>query len=280
MNGGDSSTGRVIVDCNDMPALMADADLAVTAGGTTVWELAFMGLPALTIILAENQRSNGDALQKLGIAQNLGWHAGLSPEHIADALKPLLEDRSVRCEMSRRGRDLVDGLGSLRVWLRLNEEKLGLRRAAESDSRLIWEWASHPAVRAVSFQSDPIPWETHAQWFNAKLSDPNCHLWIGTNGNQQAIGQVRFDLDEGEGTISVSLDAMQRGHGVGTLLIWTACRKLFGHTATSLIHAYIKPDNIVSIRAFEKAGFKRMGESLINECRALHLQLTREMAAT
>jgi len=36
-----------------MPELMAWADFAVSAGGSTCWELAFMGLPALVLIQAK-----------------------------------------------------------------------------------------------------------------------------------------------------------------------------------------------------------------------------------
>ena len=48
----------VIVNATNMPNLMAWADLAITAGGSTCWELAFMGLPASLLILADNQRRN------------------------------------------------------------------------------------------------------------------------------------------------------------------------------------------------------------------------------
>jgi spore coat polysaccharide biosynthesis predicted glycosyltransferase SpsG len=40
----------------DVPGLLAWSDLAVTAAGSTCWELAFLGVPALTIAVAENQR--------------------------------------------------------------------------------------------------------------------------------------------------------------------------------------------------------------------------------
>jgi len=49
----------VLLESNvtNMPELMAWADVAVSAGGSTSWELAFMGVPALVLILANNQRS-------------------------------------------------------------------------------------------------------------------------------------------------------------------------------------------------------------------------------
>lgn len=99
----------------DMPLLMAWADVAVSAAGSTVWELAFMGLPALVTILAENQKRIAGCLDKRGVAANLGWHHTFDAERWAEALSSLLVDRERRQLMSERGRHLVDGLGAERV---------------------------------------------------------------------------------------------------------------------------------------------------------------------
>ena len=69
-----------------MPQLMAWADLAVSAAGTTCWELAFMGLPMLLVVLADNQRPNATCLDELGVAGNLGWHGELSEDKVRAAV--------------------------------------------------------------------------------------------------------------------------------------------------------------------------------------------------
>ena len=48
----------------NMPELMARADVAVSAGGSTCWEVAFMGLPFLIVVLAENQEHIAKELEK------------------------------------------------------------------------------------------------------------------------------------------------------------------------------------------------------------------------
>jgi len=106
---------RILVDVNDMPDLMAWADLAVSAGGSTCWELAFMGLPNVVVVLSDDQRGIGDGLAAEGIALNLGWHEKVTEDQIAEALGGLVEDRPRREAMSARGRQLVDGRGAERV---------------------------------------------------------------------------------------------------------------------------------------------------------------------
>lgn len=273
-----SDSIRIVLDTPNMAELMAAADLAITAGGSTVWETAFMGLPAITIVLAENQQVGSERLQEHGVVKNLGWHASLLPEDITRALETLLEDSRRREKMSRSGRVLVDGLGSFRVWLHLNEHALRLNMAGESHSRLIWEWANQPSIRAVSFSSDPIPWESHVQWLNKRLADPGCHFWIATDNEQRPVGQIRFETTGDQATVSVSLDAAQRGQGLGPLLIWTASQRLFRETSVDSIHAYVKVQNIGSGRAFEKAGYQRVANTIVNQQEALHFEFRRAQA--
>ena len=100
---------------DDMPALMARSDLALSAGGSTCWELAFMGVPGLTITRAEHQRRITDALAAAGILTSLGDAGAVETEQIAGAVTALLDAPDRRAEMSRRGRALIDGHGAARV---------------------------------------------------------------------------------------------------------------------------------------------------------------------
>lgn len=99
----------------NMPGLMAWADVAISAGGTTCWELAFMGLPSILLILADNQRAIAQKLATLNLAVNLGWHQDVTIEEIGLALRESIGDRPKRETMSKRERELVDGNGARRV---------------------------------------------------------------------------------------------------------------------------------------------------------------------
>lgn len=99
----------------NMPELMAWADIAIAGGGSTSWELAFMGLPSIILILADNQRTIAKSLGEQGVSINLGWHDDVSSDEIADAVSLLLELSETRVEMVSREQVLVDGLGVNRV---------------------------------------------------------------------------------------------------------------------------------------------------------------------
>jgi UDP-2,4-diacetamido-2,4,6-trideoxy-beta-L-altropyranose hydrolase len=116
---------RVVVDATNMPELMAWADVAVAAGGSTSWELAFMGLPSLVLILAENQSGIAATLQRKGACALLGNHRDVQFQAIRRDLAMFLLDVNSRREMSRRAQELVDGLGSRRVVEVMNEIESG-----------------------------------------------------------------------------------------------------------------------------------------------------------
>ena len=101
---------------NDMRALMLAADIAITGGGQTTYELAATGTPAIAVRLADNQRANVTGLAEAGTLDYVGDIGDGDLEgKIVTALKRLAEDREQRQEMSQRGRRLVDGRGAERV---------------------------------------------------------------------------------------------------------------------------------------------------------------------
>lgn len=107
---------RVVSVNEEMPALMAAADLALAGAGTTCWELAFMEVPSLLLVLAENQRHNAEFLEARGAAINLGCPSALDGRRLWELVQKLRRDQTWRQELLRRGgRRLVDGLGVERV---------------------------------------------------------------------------------------------------------------------------------------------------------------------
>jgi len=251
---------ELLTNVSEMPELMAWSDLAVTAGGSICWELAFMGLPGLIIILADNQLAVGQRLEQSGIGVNLGWHASLSPEHIAQSALRLLASPEIRGKMALKGQTLVDGEGTGRVMMLVRGHALRLRRVQDDDCHLLWEWANDVEVREAAFSTAAIPWMDHKRWFIKKRNDPHCLQLIAVDDQDQPVGQVRFDIKEGESAeINVSVDRQRRGLGYGKLILELATEEFFRSTPVRTINAFIKIGNIKSIRAFEKAQYMRVG---------------------
>ncbi len=248
----------LVIDSREMPQLMAWADFAVAAAGSTSWELAFSGLPTLFLILADNQAGNAWEMEHRGFGLCLGEHSQFDEQRFRDSVFSLAANRRMRAGFVSRGRELVDGRGARRVAsLLASEDEIHLRPLSKEDFRLIWDWANDPVTIANSFESAAIPWEQHREWCEDKMNNPRCSFWIACSRNLGQLGVVRFDQKDGEATISVSLGPHARGRGYGRKIIRLACDQLFQSSEVNLVRALIKPANRASIRVFERAGFRR-----------------------
>jgi UDP-2,4-diacetamido-2,4,6-trideoxy-beta-L-altropyranose hydrolase len=105
----------ILSNVGDMAKLMAWADVAIAAAGSTCWELAFMKLPFAAIILAENQEYISEDVEKAGIGVRCGWHHELDPKSLEKQFYHLIYDRSYRARMSDNAGKVVDGFGAERI---------------------------------------------------------------------------------------------------------------------------------------------------------------------
>jgi UDP-2,4-diacetamido-2,4,6-trideoxy-beta-L-altropyranose hydrolase len=106
---------QFVTDTTNMAELMAWADIAVSAGGTSCWEIAYMSLPNCIIVTAENQALVAEALHSRGVSVNMGWFASIKAVRLAQVLSDLLQDKEQRSYMSHQGRLIVQGEGSRNV---------------------------------------------------------------------------------------------------------------------------------------------------------------------
>ena len=271
---GGATRVELVVNPPDMTDLMAWADIAVTAGGSTCWELALAGLPAMLIILAENQARSARELERQGFGCCLGKYDDFDVGVFRQALESLAADKGRRAGFAARGREIVDGFGAQRVvsFLSGNEE-FGFRPVTEADFELLWRWVNDPVTRDNSFESGPIPWDRHESWCRSKVHDPQCRFLVVASAQLGEVGCVRFDLNRLEATISVSLSPHARGRGLGARVIARACERIFSAADAETVHAFIKPDNTASIAAFKKAGFGRQPLTTVKGLSAEHFLL-------
>ncbi|MDD5005724.1 MAG: GNAT family N-acetyltransferase [Candidatus Omnitrophica bacterium] len=135
--------------------------------------------------------------------------------------------------------------------------KLKLRRAREEDCRDMWLWRNAPQIRKNFFNMKIISWDTHKKWFYSRINSPRTHIYIACSGKDK-IGLIRFDSNSDYISVSVNLNPVFLGKGLGTRIIKLGTQKiLHGKKETNKpIIAKIKNDNIISQKAFFKAGYK------------------------
>ncbi len=106
---------EIHVDTRAMSALTAAADLAVGAGGSSTWERCCLGLPAITVVLADNQRANAAALEAAGATVALEAEAAAFEAKLPATFEALCADRDRLRALGGASAALCDGLGAERV---------------------------------------------------------------------------------------------------------------------------------------------------------------------
>lgn len=111
---------NIHIHCNvtNMAELMAESEVALSAGGSTLYELCAMGVPVIAFSFAENQERLVQTFVKRGIAQyggNYRTDGNKMIQNTIAGLETLLEDENLRTEYRKKARTLVDGKGAERI---------------------------------------------------------------------------------------------------------------------------------------------------------------------
>lgn len=239
---------------SDMAQLMCEADLAIGAGGTTLWERCCLGLPSIAFALADNQL---DQLHQAA-AQGVVLAPTVPPDDaqaLARQLTACLENPELLAAVSRRAMSLVDGQGTARLLRELGYPRLTVRRADDGDCDRVLEWRNHAPVRNASHNREIIGSATHRLWYASAIADQNRLLLIGERDGVP-VGVVRYDIDGATARVSIFMAPGEAGAGLGADLLSAAGARL-RETQPGVEHivAEVLGENESSRRLFSSAGF-------------------------
>jgi UDP-2,4-diacetamido-2,4,6-trideoxy-beta-L-altropyranose hydrolase len=103
------------VNTHEMAALTAEADLAIGAGGSSVWERATLGLPTATVVLADNQAAMARRLADAGASLALDAREAGFEAALGEAWDRLVAEPPLRWSLAARSSELCDGRGADRA---------------------------------------------------------------------------------------------------------------------------------------------------------------------
>jgi len=236
--------------------LLAEADVAIGAGGATTWERCCLGLPAIVAGIAENQHEVAKAVAEYGAHLYLGPIEKLEYGVIDGTLRTLLALPELRQHLADKGRSLVDGDGVERVLSHLmSASNMEVRLATLADSGKIFNWRNDPSTRKFFINPGPIEEKDHYDWFSDSLNNPDRVILVGEESGEE-IGVVRYDIKGDQADISIYLNPEKRGRRLGRGLLeagnqWLAIH----HPEIRRLNGRVHPENISSKKMFSEAGF-------------------------
>jgi len=243
------------IDSNSMASLILNADIAIGACGSSAWERCSLGLPTLSVQLAENQALVSKNLANHGAIIDLGLGNEVTTTKITNALKLLINNNDSYQLMVEKCFQCCDGKGAHRVSTEVikpnDAEQVQLTLATLADCESIFQWQSDKNLRRF-FKQPAIPtWEEHSKWFENNLSNSSSSLYV-IRSNDTAVGTLRLDQQlKNEYEVSILIKPTAQGKGFGL----QALNQLPILIENGMFFADIHKDNISSHNIFLKAGF-------------------------
>lgn len=218
----------------NMPKLIYDADLAIGAAGSTVWERCCLGIPQLLVQTADNQER---ILQKFQQFQYTNAY-------------------QFKIECKNYGENLVDGFGINRtIKCLLSDDSIQLRKVTKLDKDLIYQWQKNRELRKYFNNSDSPLFHEHEQWFFSRVNQHENPFWIITKSNEDCGAvSLTYNFEKNYYELSWYVIPEKWGRGIGT----EALKVSSFNVKPFKIHAYVKEKNIASHKSLKKAGFERI----------------------
>jgi UDP-2,4-diacetamido-2,4,6-trideoxy-beta-L-altropyranose hydrolase len=260
---------RLLTDVAEMADLMANADLAIGASGSTAYERAVVGLPSILVTIADNQRGIARQMAEVGATLDGGTLDRDLAARLRALVEFLLSDAGLRRRLAQAASVLIDGRGALRIALAIldgEDTKKGaqirLRLAVPDDERPLLKIQQDPQTRRY-FRNSVIPTaEEHHDWMRRTLADPKQFLLI-VEADGLPIGSVRLNrLTDQVGTarheVSIAIDPAWHGRGIGSATLHLVRRLMPG----AVLDATILLKNQISRALFKGAGYVALSGNL------------------
>lgn len=244
------------VQTRGMAELMANADLAIGAGGTAVWEKCSLGLPSVAIATAENQVKQLSDLATYGYCYLVD-----NKNNIIESIKlhtnALLDNTYLLTFISQNCLGLVDGLGVNRLISKIIIQKnIKIRQVSKQDEKDVYDWRNHPKIRAASRNKNIIEWNSHQSWFQQVLASENVLMLIAEL-DKTPIGVVRYDIKGEQAEISIYLIQQNESSGLGYAVLESSEQWIASNQPTlKQLNANVQVSNRASHHLFEKAFYQ------------------------
>ena len=223
----------------NMAELIYEADLAIGAAGSSVWERCCLGLPQYLIQTAENQSFNFNLLQAF---KGVGCLSNLL---LSQDIYKLLENFN------------LDGFGINRILIIISVydclNHIKLRNVNASDKHMIYAWQNMKEVRMYFNDPKPPSLIEHDSWFSDRIKQIENPYWVIHHNNEDCgIISLTYDHFNRIYNLSWFIIPKKRGNRLGTEALKIAVFMV----RPIKIHASVHKDNVASLKVLKKLNFK------------------------
>lgn len=131
------------------------------------------------------------------------------------------------------------------------EQKYIINKAKKDDIVGIYNLLHREFVKKYSPNSEKEEFEKHKKWYEFWLKSPYHIIYVMKNLSGEVVGQIRYEIDGEISIISIYLDRVNRGKGLGKTFVERSIEELkIEKKDVKLIVAYILEENDISKKMF------------------------------
>ncbi len=248
--------GRVslIKNRNNLLHIFKRSRLAIVSGGVISRELINLGIPAIILKIADNQKFNINFYRKnkiFGIFEKKNLKKKKSS--ILNKLIIKKIDTSFNEYLNIISYSSTDVLNKTYYYITKSQvKKIFLRKTSIKDFIFLYSLVNQKKNRKYSFRKKRITIDGHNKWFIERLVNDGSNMFILEDQMGTRLGQLRLELFKNKYYLDYSIDEFFQNKGLGRKMI----NLLKTKQITNLpIYAKVLKDNIPSNKVFKNFTF-------------------------
>lgn len=257
----------------EIVSIMQRCNFAIAPASTTLYELCAIQMPILSGYFVENQLNIYNSFLEKGVIYGCGDFSNYSNQNFFESIQKIINLKEYNSSLKIQ-QELFDNQISNRFFQLLSYIQLSTREAIKEDMLLVYNWSNDSLVRKNSYDSEPIKLDNHQKWFDSKVNNKNTKLYI-VEYNSSPAGIVRYEVKEEHAVVGITIAKEFRGRKLASLFLSKTAKEYFNEFKKPII-AYIKKENIPSVKSFKKAGYHFYKEELFNGVDSFIYKLERD----
>jgi UDP-2,4-diacetamido-2,4,6-trideoxy-beta-L-altropyranose hydrolase/UDP-4-amino-4,6-dideoxy-N-acetyl-beta-L-altrosamine N-acetyltransferase len=259
---------EVMVNVDNMAEIMANADIAIGAAGSTTWERCCLGLPAIQIVVAKNQSLIAELLARKNAIQYLQDISQL-PNMLNNAESWIKNIGNVTAQ-------ICDGVGAYRVFNKITDYKIFLECFGEvelcnyvnlniDEKILVLNMRNHPQIKKWMSNQDDIPETSHFN-FIKNLENIVDQRYFLVKQHKSIVGSINFSKVDLSSSVEFGIytNPFAQLKGAGSMLEAVASYYAFIELGVNKIKLEVFSNNERAIGFYKKCGFELINTKKVN----------------
>ncbi len=258
---------------SELAKVMTACNFAIVPTSTIFYELCCIKMPILGGYFVDNQKQIYRAMVKEKVILEGGDFSQYSETDFKEVIKNKLSAIDPNTYIARQSA-IIDGKSGQRVLGLINTLNISFRAAGKSDFQRTFDWSSDAMVRKNSYHSEAFTIENHTTWFLNKITSLNT-LFLIVLVNNQPAGVVRYDRANTTTVVGILIGKQYRGQNLAPYILRESAVICFEKFKNPIL-AFIKNNNMASLKSFEKAGYTYLEEKKIHNQESYVYKLEQE----